>query len=1110
MLFSGYNRHLESIKNPDYLKPIRFAAKGDITGIIKLESKQLQAGTIQISENGDVSGVRDLHAKGSIKTDGTLQLPEFSTGGKVQSAGPVVTAASGYVNYCGVGLTDPEYGKLDPYFSRKYSCILPDTYPPQVYIWSLTSDTVTHLTITQGNKTYVYVFPIGRYTSADICYTFNHTLQTSGQQIPLVMSYDTASDRFTITVDENIGAINEPPPYLDTTPSYKEEFTILGKSLLLQRLGFVSADNTAIGILCSDITSVSRVLRSTVQTAFKEVAGYSQGYYTGGVKNNDLSSYWSPATHVWVGPQPSQTCKYKVLKTMNESRMASRVGNECFECETLLETALFRLSATITSPYFNCTDEDTPWVWETVSSDIRENYLPIYSISNKGSITIVGCDDSEKFNDSNILCNTSSVLSIRSRNPKRNGVGPSVSLEGGVTNSADSINAYTTYGSVKGIPASPTVSNTYDKSGGQLVFMTTPVEESIPIEALRINENQQVCLGTSSYSDENLYTCGNVYISDSVGISSRLYSTKAQVTTFTSTDTVTDNLVILGESWFDGSVHIVSSQVAVAISKATLTEQLQVSRSSNMTGLVNITGQLTVNGIGTFNGTTDMSSTLVVNNNTVLKESLDVDDEVVFHSEVNVESPLTVNDETTLESNLNIQDSLTVSGTSVFENAVGISTSFDVTGDTILESDLSIDGSLTVNSSSTFNDPVIANSTVDINYRVFANDDVSITGSNSKIYNTSYTDPDSGVSRSLKISGTGLAVNGGTNSDTVTCYSSSSGTSVTPVEVYAPNNTNSDDSTEIFFGVDDSFRNGGVLGFKYTASGSTSNKVVLQFIDDSHDLLTLRADHTASIDKLTVNGDITVSGKVLPTDIVSTVSLTNIALPTSDTNLQYGERIRLWGTGTLSGYSVGIAPNVLWLTSPNTVAFYSSGTAVASVTSTGFNGVYPVGSVIWAAFNCVNGSQGQTTVPIGYLVCNGAQVSRTTYATLFAVIGTIYGSGDNSTTFNIPDLRGAFIRGYNNTSSGYDPNRNFGSSQSDAVRSHNHSIGIDAGGAHTHGYLTPTTAIWQSGSNNRGGGYKGWQATEEEPAHSHNASSNSRGSETKPCNYAMVGLIRYA
>jgi microcystin-dependent protein len=48
---------------------------------------------------------------------------------------------------------------------------------------------------------------------------------------------------------------------------------------------------------------------------------------------------------------------------------------------------------------------------------------------------------------------------------------------------------------------------------------------------------------------------------------------------------------------------------------------------------------------------------------------------------------------------------------------------------------------------------------------------------------------------------------------------------------------------------------------------------------------------------------------------------------------------------------------------------------------------------------------GGSTPPTGWLLCNGAAVSRTTYAALFAIIGTAYGSGDGSTTFNVPDRR---------------------------------------------------------------------------------------------------------
>lgn len=62
----------------------------------------------------------------------------------------------------------------------------------------------------------------------------------------------------------------------------------------------------------------------------------------------------------------------------------------------------------------------------------------------------------------------------------------------------------------------------------------------------------------------------------------------------------------------------------------------------------------------------------------------------------------------------------------------------------------------------------------------------------------------------------------------------------------------------------------------------------------------------------------------------------------------------------------------------------------------------PIGTVIAMAAG---------VTPAGYLACNGAAVSRTTYAALFAVIGTKYGAGDGSTTFNLPNMRDRFIQG---------------------------------------------------------------------------------------------------
>ena len=88
------------------------------------------------------------------------------------------------------------------------------------------------------------------------------------------------------------------------------------------------------------------------------------------------------------------------------------------------------------------------------------------------------------------------------------------------------------------------------------------------------------------------------------------------------------------------------------------------------------------------------------------------------------------------------------------------------------------------------------------------------------------------------------------------------------------------------------------------------------------------------------------------------------------------------------------------------------------------SGMVPSGAVMYFA--------GQTA-PTGWLKANGAAVSRTAYAALFDAIGTTYGEGDGRTTFNLPDLRGEFMRGWDD-GRGVDAGRVFGSMQGDAIR----------------------------------------------------------------------------
>ena len=163
-------------------------------------------------------------------------------------------------------------------------------------------------------------------------------------------------------------------------------------------------------------------------------------------------------------------------------------------------------------------------------------------------------------------------------------------------------------------------------------------------------------------------------------------------------------------------------------------------------------------------------------------------------------------------------------------------------------------------------------------------------------------------------------------------------------------------------------------------------------------------------------------------------------------------------------------------------------------------GMMPSGTVLYFA--------GQTA-PAGWLKANGAAVSRTAYAALFAAIGTTYGAGDFLNTFNLPDLRGEFLRGWDD-GRGVDPGRRFGFGQADDVRQHYHGIG----------YISP---------NNDDGAFvvRNWTTTEQQTLQFINGNGNSAirilsassnlsttnaidesAGETRPRNVALLAIIK--
>ena len=145
------------------------------------------------------------------------------------------------------------------------------------------------------------------------------------------------------------------------------------------------------------------------------------------------------------------------------------------------------------------------------------------------------------------------------------------------------------------------------------------------------------------------------------------------------------------------------------------------------------------------------------------------------------------------------------------------------------------------------------------------------------------------------------------------------------------------------------------------------------------------------------------------------------------------------------------------------------------------------------------------TPPVGFLECNGSAVSRTTYSQLFLVIGTTFGVGDGTTTFNLPDMRGQFARGWDD-GAGVDPARVFGSTQTDAFLSHTHTAYITDPG-HYHG-ISPTTggALGGGGTQSAGPGYNQPSTTNTTGITITNGSSGS--TETRPTNIALLYMIK--
>lgn len=152
---------------------------------------------------------------------------------------------------------------------------------------------------------------------------------------------------------------------------------------------------------------------------------------------------------------------------------------------------------------------------------------------------------------------------------------------------------------------------------------------------------------------------------------------------------------------------------------------------------------------------------------------------------------------------------------------------------------------------------------------------------------------------------------------------------------------------------------------------------------------------------------------------------------------------------------------------------------------------------------------GGQNAPAGWLKANGAAVSRTAYAALFAAIGTTYGAGDGRTTFNLPDLRGEFVRGWDDGRN-IDRGRALGSRQDDAFQGHARNLKRSESNARMHGInymqnvnvnnspLSPAPAAVNTGDN--------WLTEDYLPHRSYGTPRVA--AETRPRNIALLACIK--
>ncbi len=199
----------------------------------------------------------------------------------------------------------------------------------------------------------------------------------------------------------------------------------------------------------------------------------------------------------------------------------------------------------------------------------------------------------------------------------------------------------------------------------------------------------------------------------------------------------------------------------------------------------------------------------------------------------------------------------------------------------------------------------------------------------------------------------------------------------------------------------------------------------------------------------------------------------------------------------------------------NTVPYANASKQLTSsaVTPTELGYVSGVTSAIQTQINAISATTvpsgqismyGGSSAPSGYLLCDGSAVSRTTYAALFTAISTTFGVGDGSTTFNVPDIRGIFVRGAGThgtltNANGTAFSGTLGTQQNDKMQGHAHSGNFpQVNGSHVNDAGTGT--LYGTGSTN--------SASIGNPSADGANGTPRTGTETNPANISLTYIIK--